>query len=724
MRNIKEFYDKHHTRINRYVKWLCIGFGIFALLCVIGYGIILYGGGLVVKDEDFILDQKTTIEDKDGAVLKTLYEENRKVIDTKSLPKHVKNAFIAIEDRRFYHHGGVDFKSIMRAITRDIMAGGKVEGASTITQQVSKNLFLSHDKTFMRKTKEAMASIYLERHFTKDEILDLYLNAVYFGEGAYGIETAADTYFSKTAEELSIEEAAMLAGLVKSPTAYNPIEHPEKAKTRRNVVLKSMQSTGFLSAKERVKAARTSLDVTEGKETHEKWADGYVDYVLKEAKRDYNLSMDELKRGGYRIVVNVNKEAQKIAYDAYQDDTYFPGNTDGVEGSFVLTNKNRLIALVGGRDYTLGNLNRTTVRRQPGSTMKPLAVYGPALMQKKYTPYSLLEDKKRNYNGYQAKNYDNQYDTSVSLYEALIQSKNAPAVWLLNEIGLTTSKDYLEKMNIDVAEDGLALALGGLTDGVTPIQMVDGFNTFRNGGEFTSSRAIDAIYDEEGTSVKNKNALSKKRVFSKQVAWDMTEMLRYTVTDGTAQKGTYKKALAGKTGTTQHPLVSGKTKDAWFVGYTPNLTLSVWMGYDNSDKQHYLEGGSEFPTQLAKDILSQLDRKKPLKDSFKQPKGVKDLPKPIQLPTIDTVKADYQLGGLKLVKGKLQWTVSKKDNRVHYRIYKVQDGDDKKIGETTGETEFMIDDVSLFKTNEYYVVPYDPLTKTEGKNSKKIKMSF
>src|SRR5699024_9002527 len=166
------------------------------------------------------------------------------------------------------------FKSIMRAITRDIMAGGKVEGASTITQQVSKNLFLSHDKTFMRKTKEAMASIYLERHFTKDEILDLYLNAVYFGEGAYGIETAAETYFSKTAEELSIEEAAMLAGLVKSPTAYNPIEHPDKAKTRRNVVLKRMKSTSFRYTQERVNALRTQHAVIGGKKRHEKNANG------------------------------------------------------------------------------------------------------------------------------------------------------------------------------------------------------------------------------------------------------------------------------------------------------------------------------------------------------------------------------------------------------------------------------------------------------------------
>lgn len=724
MRNIKAFYTKHHTRIKRYVKWLGIGIGIFAMLCVIGYGIILYGGGLVVKDEDFILDETTTLEDKDGSVIKTLYEENRKVIDTERLPKHVKDAFVAIEDRRFYHHGGVDFKSITRAIARDIMAGSKVEGASTITQQVSKNLFLNHDKTFMRKTKEAMASIYLERHFTKDEILDLYLNAVYFGEGAYGIETAADTYFAKTANDLSVQEAAMLAGLVKSPTAYNPIEHPAEAKTRRNVVLKSMQVSGSLSAKERVKAARTSLDVADEKDEHNQWADSYVDYILKEAKKDYNLSMDELKRGGYRIVVNLNKEAQKIAYDAYKEEAYFPGNTDGVEGTFVLTDKDRLIALVGGRDYTLGNLNRTTVRRQPGSTMKPLAVYGPALMQKKYTPYSLLEDKERDYNGYHAKNYDNQYDTSVSLYEALIQSKNAPAVWLLNEIGLTTSKDYLEKMNIDVGEDGLAIALGGLTDGVTPVQMVDGFNTFRNGGEFTSSKAIATVYDEEGKRVKNEKMTSKKRVFSKQVAWDMTEMLRYTVTNGTAQKGTYRKELAGKTGTTQHPLVNGKTKDAWFVGYTPDLTLSVWMGYDNSDKKHYLNGGSEYPTELAKDILTKLDQKTPIKDAFEKPKNVDDLPKPIQLPTIDSIDADYQLGGMKLVKGKLHWNVSKKDNRVHYRIYKVQDGDDKKIGETTGETEFMIDDLNLFKTNQYYVVPYDPLTKTEGKHSESIKMSF
>lgn len=724
MLNLKERFNLNHTQINRYLKWIGIGLGILLLLCIILYGVILYGGGLIVKDEDFILNETSTIETADGKVIKSLYEENRNRIDTSTLPNYIKQAFVSIEDRRFYDHGGVDFRSIARAVVRDVAAGSKVEGASTITQQVSKNLFLSQDKTFMRKTKEAMASIYLERHYTKDEILDLYLNVVYFGEGAYGIESAAHAYFSKNAEDLTVSEAALLAGLVKGPNGYSPIDHADKAENRRNLVLKAMEKSGELTAKERVKASRKTLGINQPEQVDEPWFDSYIDYVMKEAAKDYELTIDELKRGGYRIVVNIDEAAQKIAYDEFQNDSYFPGNTAGTEGTFVLRKSGgEIVALLGGRHYQLGDLNRVTVKRQPGSTMKPIAVYGPALMKKTYEPYSLLIDELKSYNGYTAKNYDEKYDGTVSLYEAIVQSKNAPAVALLDEIGLPYSKKYLSKMQIDLKDEGLSLALGGLKEGLTPIQMTDAYDTFRNDGVYEASKTIAEIYDDEEqllTGLKSK----RTKVFNQQVAWNMTEMLKYTVKKGTARKGYYSKALAGKTGSTQHPFAKGKTKDAWFLGYTPTYSISVWMGYDNSDEDHYLNGGSEYPTELAKNILTEFDKEANLQETFKKPKDVKSLPEPIKLPSIESIKANYEFGGLRLINGKLSWTVDSSENRIEYNIYRVDSGDDERIGNVKGKTEFVIEDLNMFSSDFYYVVPYDPLTKIEGTPSELTELSF
>lgn len=692
---------------------------VFVFLC---YAFILLGGMIVADRDKMILDETSVIETDDGKVIAEIYNENRKYIPIDEIPDHVIDAYIAIEDRRFYEHGGVDFQSVVRAVYKDIIAMSKVEGASTITQQLAKNLFLYNDKTWSRKTKEVMAALYLEQKLTKSEILELYLNEIYFGSGVYGIETAANYYYSKSAAELSIAEGAMLAGLAKAPNGYSPIHYPDKALARRNLVLAAMESTGVITAEEKQAEQEKPLDLKITKKKRDPVTDSYIDLVIKEFQNKHQIPVDQLRKGGYRIVVALDEEVQKSAYNKFQNDDYFPGNQPGAEGAFVMMNKEtgEIIAAIGGRNYQLGNLNRVTVKRQPGSTFKPLAVYGPALMQSdKYNAFSLLPDTKIANKSYSVANVDNSYSQVVSIYEGLVESKNVGAVWLLDQIGIPYAKEYLEKMGMTIEDDGLAIALGGLAEGVTPLEIANGYRTFASGGKGVEAYTIKAVYDRDDELIFQEEA-EEYEVFSEQVAWDMTEMLSKAVASGPGDAGKFSKALAGKTGTTEHPHVAGKVKDAWFAGFTPQYAFAIWMGFDRSDKDHYLEGGSSYPTRLAKDILTEMDQIEPLEKTFAKPDDVKALPKPIDLHPVTNVRAKYEFGGVSLVRGKITWD-GLDDDRVIYRIYEERKGIDRRIGEVEGKNEFMIDNV-LFKRNKYYVVAYDPLTKLESLKSESVSL--
>jgi len=707
------------------VKWLLIITGTVFVMGLLGYLFIIFGGKLIVDHDQLILDATTTIETTDGDILTELYYENRQPVDIEYIPDHVKDAFIAIEDKRFYNHAGIDPKSVGRAVYRDIISGSKAEGASTITQQLAKNLFLYNDKTWMRKTKETMAAIYLEREFSKDMILEMYLNKIYFGHGVYGIETASQYYFSKSVSKLSIDEGALLAGLAKAPNGYSPIDYPDKSLERRNLVLQVMEQSDMISAETKLIEQRKAISLNVSEREEKPWMTSYIDLVMKEAAEEHELTVEELKRGGYRIIVHVDDSIQKIAYESFKDDTYFPGNTDGVEGAFVMMDEanGEIVAAIGGRDYELGDLNRVTVPRQPGSTMKPIAVYGPAMMKDTFDPYTLIKDEPMSV--YPVTNVDHRYDGSISLYESLLKSKNAASVWLLDQIGIDYAKSYLQKLNIDISDNGLAIALGGLSEGVTPLDLMASYRPFVHEGDMIQPHTIERIYNQNNEMIAEPTP-GKTEVFSSQVAWNMTEILSSVVEMGTGNVGDYPKALAGKTGSTEHPFVSDMYKDAWFVGYTPRYVSALWMGYDRSDKEHYLTSGSAFPTELTKHILSEMDKQDALAQQFIKPDDVKGLPQPITLPTITDVDVQYVFGGFSIVKGKIAWADSAQqdDNRVVYRIYRQKEGDDELIGEVTGKSEYIIDDVSIFKSHSYYVVPYNPLTNVEGEQSPTVELSM
>ncbi|MEC3640561.1 transglycosylase domain-containing protein [Bacillus halotolerans] len=685
-----------------------------AFLALIGYISIIFLGHYVIDEKKLILHASSKIVDQNGDEVASLYTENREPVSINEIPKGVREAFISVEDKRFYEHHGIDVKSVGRAVYRDILAGGKVEGASTITQQLAKNIFLTHDKTFLRKTKEVIIAINLERDYSKDKLLEMYLNQLYFGHGVYGIQAASHYYFNKEVKDLSVSEGAVLAAIPKAPSTYSPVLHPDKSKERRDTILGMMNDQGYISAKEAVSAQGRTLGLNVKKQSETPWFDSYIDLVIQEAEDKYSISGEQLLQGGYTIKVPLDSKLQKTAYQVMKEGSYYPGTDQDAEGSAVFINNKTggVEAAIGGRDYTAKGYNRVTAVRQPGSTFKPLAVYGPAMQEKKFKPYSLLKDELQSYGDYTPKNYDGRYEGEVTMSDAITYSKNAPAVWTLNEIGVETGKSYLKANGIDIPDEGLALALGGLEKGVSPLQLAGAFHTFAANGTYTEPYFISNITDEDGETIADHKE-EGKRVFSKQTSWNMTRMLQQVVKKGTATSGTYQGDLAGKTGSTSYTGVSGATKDAWFAGYTPNITGAVWMGYDKTDQNHYLKGGSAYPTRMFKDILTQAGE---TGSAFAKPKKVKELESPIELEPVKTLTADYTFRAAGLFTIELKWD-AQEDDRAVYRIYVNKDGEETLLDSVEGKGSYEIPYANLFSGASYKVVPYNTQTKKEGEGT-------
>lgn len=685
-----------------------------AFLALIGYISIIFLGHYVIDEKKLILHASSKIVDQNGDEVASLYTENREPVSINEIPKEVREAFISVEDKRFYEHHGIDVKSVGRAVYRDILAGGKVEGASTITQQLAKNIFLTHDKTFLRKTKEVIIAINLERDYSKDKLLEMYLNQLYFGHGVYGIQAASHYYFNKEVKDLTVSEGAVLAAIPKAPSTYSPVLHPDKSKERRDTILGMMNDQGYISAKEAVSAQGRTLGLNVKKQSEAPWFDSYIDLVIQEAEDKYSISGEQLLQGGYTIKVPLDSKLQKTAYQVMKEGSYYPGTDQDAEGSAVFINNKTggVEAAIGGRDYTAKGYNRVTAVRQPGSTFKPLAVYGPAMQEKKFKPYSLLKDELQSYGDYTPKNYDGRYEGEVTMSDAITYSKNAPAVWTLNEIGVETGKSYLKANGIDIPDEGLALALGGLEKGVSPLQLAGAFHTFAANGTYTEPYFISNITDEDGETIADHKE-EGKRVFSKQTSWNMTRMLQQVVKKGTATSGAYHGDLAGKTGSTSYRGVSGATKDAWFAGYTPNITGAVWMGYDKTDQNHYLKGGSAYPTRMFKDILTQAGE---TGSAFAKPKKVKELESPIELEPVKTLTADYTFRAAGLFTIELKWD-AQEDDRAVYRIYVNKDGKETLLDSVEGKGSYEIPYANLFSGASYKVVPYNTQTKKEGEGT-------
>ncbi|WP_240697384.1 transglycosylase domain-containing protein [Sporolactobacillus sp. THM19-2] len=692
-----------------------------AIVGLFVYFVILLIGNHYTDDEKLVMSRTSIIVDQKGQEISRLYAENREPVSLKKIPERVQDAFIVTEDIRFYDHSGIDLRGISRAIVSNLLSGEKREGGSTITQQLARNAYLSNEKSWMRKAKEAAIAISLERRYSKKQILEMYLNQLYFGHGIYGIQTASRFFFNKSADELNETEAALLAALPKGPNGYSPILHPKKALERRNLVIGLLQKHGKLSAEQSVRMKGTTLGLhIQRIQTHPEY-DSYVDLVKDEAQRRFHIDEDELIRGGYKIVVPINREAQKASYQAFKDNRYFRGSNPKLspQGAFVLMNKNgAMLAAQGGRNYVRGSLNRVQSSRQPGSSFKPLAVYGPALDSGKYQPYSLLQDKEVSYGKYAPTNYTGRYTGEMTMYDAITVSQNAPAVWLLDQIGIEKSKSYLKKMDINLPDKGLAIALGGLRDGVTPLQMASAYTAFDNQGVQSEPWFIQTLYDHQGRKIGGEPA-EKKKVFSAQTAWYMTRMLQSVVKNGTGQAGYSASEIAGKTGSVAYS--RNGLSDAWFVGYTPEVTGAVWIGYDQTNEKQYLSGSSDDAVSLFKTIINGVPGQSRL--AFEKPDGVADLDQPIRMAEVTRLTAKGTLGKFAMPALELNWNGSK-DKRMIYSIYAEENGKTKLKGKVTGENHYRIDFVNPMANASYYVIPYNPQTGRHGATSPKVEANW
>ncbi|MCG0313259.1 MAG: transglycosylase domain-containing protein, partial [Calditerricola sp.] len=408
--------------------WVLIGLALMVtcFLVVAGGVVAVYALGNAWLDERQLdAAEASVVYDIDGKEVARLYVQNREKVSLDRIPDHLKNAVIATEDRRFYEHYGVDLWGVMRALYKDILAMEKVEGASTITQQLARNAFLSYEKTWLRKTKEAILAFAIERRYSKEEILEMYLNYIYFGNGAYGVQAASELYFGKDVSELTLDEAALLAGMPKAPNRYNPFKNPEAAKERRNLVLRLMEEQGYITPAERKQAEQQPIHVVRPKKEREPY-NAYLDYIIEEAEKRYGITEEELLRGGYHIYTNLVPSMQRVVYEKFSEDSLFrykKREKEPLQASMVILNAKTggIAAIAGGRDYVRKGLNRAVdIKRDPGSAIMPLVVYAPAI-EEGWSPYDLLPDKPMTFGRqkYQPKNYDRRYRGQVTMIEAV-----------------------------------------------------------------------------------------------------------------------------------------------------------------------------------------------------------------------------------------------------------------------------------------------------------------
>lgn len=586
--------------------------------------IIFAARSLPAWDPDQLSGSSTTIlYDDKGDVIGGLHAgENRTEIGLNKVPKNLINAFIATEDQDFYTHHGVNFKGILRAVIRNVQSGDLTsQGASTITQQLARNAFLTSDKRWERKVKEILLAFKLESHFSKDEILEMYLNKIYFGAGAYGVQAASTTYFGKDAGDLSLEECALLAGLVQSPNNYNPFQHYDKAKARQLVVLDNMVKCNYID--------KASADTASNKELHFKKVQNantrygyYIDAVVEEAidilgqtKGYQNDPNSAIYKSGLKIYTSMNTNMQERAEELFYSAKNFPNERKNGQqiqaGMAIIDDTNGQVkAVMGGRQYEQQRgFNRATdAYRQPGSSIKPLSVYGPAL-EEGFMPFHVLDDAPLSYKMggevWNPKNYDLAYRGLITMRTAVQYSVNTYAVQLLDEIGIKTGFKFAKSLGLELVDkkgtNDLALAplsLGGLTKGATPLQMAAAYGAFGNSGIYAKPHFITSIVDANGVII-YKHTQESKRVMSEDTSWLMTNLLQTVVQSGTGTNARISGVLAaGKTGTSE------EYRDSWFCGFVPGFSGAVWMGYDQNYTMTNVYGGG-YPALIWKSMMQE-----------------------------------------------------------------------------------------------------------------------
>ena len=553
-------------------------------------------------------DRTSIIYDGQSDVVTRLHGvQDRTWVSISELQPSTVYAFISAEDARFFEHEGVDVIRIAGAIVADIKAGSYVQGASTISQQLIKLSHLTSEKTISRKAEEAALAYEMERQYSKEDILEMYLNYVYFGGGYYGIEAAAEGYFGVHASDLTLDQSAMLAGILKSPSGYAPHINYAASINRRNNILRLMRDYGYITDDEKKQASARRPTILHDK--REEYSGYYTDAVTKSAAALMGITVDELIRGGYSIYSAMDSDIQHYCEEMFKNGELFPAEDSEAAIVVLEPSTGMVVAMVGGRSYTGGiSFNRATdIRRQPGSVIKPVIAYAPAFEYLNYTAADMILDEETTFADYTPSNYGNKYYGWVTVREAVTKSLNVPAVKTLSAVGVYRAKDFAKRCGIefDDKDDSLALALGGFTYGVSPLQIAGAYSCFASGGIYNTPTLIKKITDRNGLTVYEYRQ-DRRRVMSEANAYILTSMLKSVVTEGTGHRlNTLDIPIAGKTGTVG--LANGN-RDAWMAGYTPEYTAVVWQGYD-SDRLGLLPSsatGGTYPALMLYELFNHI----------------------------------------------------------------------------------------------------------------------
>lgn len=592
---IRKFWRRYH--LTKIVIILGLSAGL-----LVGTYLFAIAKSTNVNDLQNALKTRTLIFDRKEKEAGALSGQKGTYVELTDISKDLQNAVVATEDRSFYKNDGINYGRFFLAI----LTAGRYGGGSTITQQLAKNAYLSQDQTVERKAKEFFLALELTKKYSKEQILTMYLNNAYFGNGVWGIEDASKKYFGVSASQLTLDQAATLAGMLKGPELYNPLNSVETSTNRRDTVLQNMVAEGYIDKNQEAEAVGVDMasqlqDKYEGKVSDYRYP-SYFDAVVNEAVSKYNLTEEEIVNNGYRIYTELDQNYQANMQVVYENTSLFPKAEDGTHaesGSVALEPKTGGVRGVVGRvasDDKPGfrNFNYATQsKRSPGSTIKPLVVYTPAV-EAGWALNKQLDNHTMQYDSYQVDNYAGiKTSPEVPMYQALAESLNLPAVATVNALGIDKAFDAGERfgLNMENVDRVLGVALGGGVE-TNPLQMAQAYATFANEGLMPEAHFITRIENASGQVIKShKN--SQKRVIDKSVADKMTSMMLGTFTNGTGiSSSPTDYVMAGKTGTTEAAFNSVYTSDQWVIGYTPDVVITHWLGFPTTDENHYLAGST------------------------------------------------------------------------------------------------------------------------------------
>ena len=592
---IRKFWRRYH--LTKIVIILGLSAGL-----LVGTYLFAIAKSTNVNDLQNALKTRTLIFDREEKEAGALSGQKGTYVELTDISKDLQNAVVATEDRSFYKNDGINYGRFFLAI----VTAGRSGGGSTITQQLAKNAYLSQDQTVERKAKEFFLALELTKKYSKEQILTMYLNNAYFGNGVWGVEDASKKYFGVSASQLTLDQAATLAGMLKGPELYNPLNSVETSTNRRDTVLQNMVAAGYIDNNQETEAAGVDMasqlqDKYEGKISDYRYP-SYFDAVVNEAVSKYNLTEEEIVNNGYRIYTELDQNYQANMQVIYENTSLFPTAEDGTHaesGSVALEPKTGgvrgVVGRVAGDDKSgFRNFNYATQsKRSPGSTIKPLVVYTPAV-EAGWALNKQLDNHTMQYNSYQVDNYAGiKTSPEVPMYQALAESLNLPAVATVNELGIDKAFDAGERfgLNMEKVDRVLGVALGGGVE-TNPLQMAQAYAAFANEGLMPEAHFITRIENASGQVIKS-HANSQKRVLDKSVADKMTSMMLGTFTNGTGiSSSPADYVMAGKTGTTEAAFNSVYTSDQWVIGYTPDVIISHWLGFPTTDENHYLAGST------------------------------------------------------------------------------------------------------------------------------------